>query len=130
MKLIIAGSRTLNVEWEFIDGLAQNHWNIFPEFWPTEVVCGGAKGIDEVGRGWAEYLKIPVKMFPADWDKYGKSAGYRRNEEMANYADALLAIWDGESSGTYHMINIMQNRKKPVYKVILNATGVHKEPKS
>ena len=44
--------------------------------------------------------------FPADWDKYGKAAGYKRNGEMARNADALIAFWDGKSRGTKHMIDL------------------------
>ena len=46
-----------------------------------------------------------MRVFPADWDKYGKRAGYLRNVQMAEYADALLAFWDGESRGTKNMID-------------------------
>lgn len=45
---------------------------------------------------------------PADWDLYGKSAGFKRNVQMAEYADALVAFWDGASSGTKHMIETAQ----------------------
>jgi alkanesulfonate monooxygenase SsuD/methylene tetrahydromethanopterin reductase-like flavin-dependent oxidoreductase (luciferase family) len=67
------------------------------------------------GLKWAEQLGVKVARFPADWDTYGKRAGYLRNEQMAEYADALFAIWDGESKGTKHMIDIMLSKKKPVY---------------
>jgi len=74
--------------------------------WPiTEVVSGGAKGVDRLGELWAQKRNIPITRFPAEWNKYGKRAGYIRNKEMALYADALLAIWDGESKGTKHMID-------------------------
>lgn len=47
---------------------------------------------------------MPCSIFPADWDRYGKAAGYLRNTEMAKNADALVAFWDGMSLGTRHMI--------------------------
>ncbi|WP_417886662.1 hypothetical protein [Zunongwangia sp.] len=47
-----------------------------------------------------------IKQFPANWNKYGKSAGYRRNAEMAEYADALIAFWDGKSISTKHLIDL------------------------
>ena len=47
-----------------------------------------------------------LQSHPADWDKYGKSAGYRRNKEMAEVADACICFWDGQSKGTKHMIDI------------------------
>ena len=72
----------------------------------TEVVSGTAKGVDSLGEDYAESRGLPVKKFPADRDHLGKGAGYRRNEQMAEYADQLIAIWDGKSLGTKHMIDI------------------------
>jgi len=71
-----------------------------------EVVSGGAKGADFLGEMYANENELPLKIFPAEWDKYGKSAGYKRNEEMAQYAGACIAFWDGKSKGTEHMINL------------------------
>ncbi len=84
-----------------------------------EIVCGMAKGIDLSGKRCAEYIGIPIKEFPADWGKHGKAAGHIRNTEMANYADALLLIWDGESRGSANMKYQMNQLGKPVYEVIL-----------
>lgn len=75
-----------------------------------EIVSGTANGVDKLGENWAMYRRIPVKKFPANWNMYGKSAGYRRNLEMAGYADALVAVWDGESKGTKHMIDIARDK--------------------
>jgi Protein of unknown function (DUF2493). len=73
--------------------------------WPVdEVVSGTARGADTAGEAWAEHHGVPVERFPADWDEHGKSAGPIRNQEMADYADAVVAIWDGKSSGTHNMI--------------------------
>jgi len=84
-----------------------------------EVVSGTADGADEAGELWAEENDVPVERFPADWNnidhpdaivregKYGKydaRAGHRRNQQMAEYGDQLIAIWDGKSSGTESMI--------------------------
>ena len=69
----------------------------------SSVICGVAKGADLLGKRFAEENNIPIKEFPADWDTFGKSAGYRRNVDMANYADACFLFWDGESKGTEHM---------------------------
>jgi hypothetical protein len=70
----------------------------------TEVVSGGAAGVDRLGEEWARKHKISVKRFPADWKKHGKAAGPIRNKAMAEYADALIAIWDGQSKGTWNMM--------------------------
>ena len=68
------------------------------------VICGLARGADTLGNRYAEERGHTVQYFPADWKKYGRSAGYIRNAEMAQNADALAAFWDGKSLGTRHMI--------------------------
>jgi len=83
----------------------------FP-FTISEVVSGGAAGVDHIGEKWAIKNKIPIKFFIPEWKKFGKKAGPLRNIQMADYADALVAIWDGESRGTWHMINEMKKRNK------------------
>jgi hypothetical protein len=70
--------------------------------------------VDTVGERWAEGRNQKLTRFPANWDKYRKAAGIIRNEEMAAYADGLIAFWDGESRGTKHMIDTMRKLKKPV----------------
>jgi hypothetical protein len=81
----------------------------------TEVVSGMARGVDTLGIDWAVENWLPWKEFYADWKHYGKSAGYKRNEEMAIYADALVAIWDGKSKGTKHMIDLANKHGLIVY---------------
>lgn len=111
MKTIIAGSRTITSR-KLIDAVMMNYPSPI-----TEVVCGTAKGVDTLGEEWAHSRDIPVKYFPADWDKYGKKAGPLRNKEMAEYADAAVIIWDGQSRGTKNMINIMTKMNKPMWLV-------------
>ena len=92
-------------------GINATYWHF------EEVVCGLAKGADIWGRNWALSNGIPIKDFPADWEKYGKAAGVIRNKQMADYADAAIVfIWDG-SRGSQNMINTMQKLGKPVYVV-------------
>lgn len=110
MKVIIAGSRTFHdfpALMGFMSVLSQE-WDI------KEVVSGGAKGADALGEEFAFVKNIPVKIFPADWSK-GKQAGVLRNIEMGNYADGLIAFWDGTSPGTKHMIKYMCSINKPVH---------------
>lgn len=117
MKTIIAGSRSITDPQVIVEAIKASGFDI------TEVVCGGARGVNTLGREWAvedEGKIIPVKMFLAEWDVFGKSAGYRRNAEMAAYADALIAVWDGESKGTHHMINLAL---KAGLKVYIHKTG-------
>lgn len=71
---------------------------------PSVVVSGAARGADTAGEEWAEANGIPVESMPASWNEHGKAAGAIRNAEMARNADALIALWDGESPGTRDMI--------------------------
>lgn len=109
MKVIIAGSRTITDY--------QDVWNAVKEsrFGFTEVVSGGASGVDQLGERWAHEHGVPVKRFIPQWVKYGRGAGPRRNEEMARYADALVAVWDGKSNGTKNMIDVAKHYKLKVY---------------
>ena len=102
MRTIIAGSRNFT-DYERFKSIIN-----FCEYTKdiTEVVSGGAKGVDALGEKWAAENNIPVKIFKANWDEFGKSAGYKRNLEMADYAEALIAIRLNNSKGTTHMINI------------------------
>lgn len=69
-----------------------------------EIVCGMAQGADRLGERYAKENGYNVIYMPADWDIDGKAAGFKRNIRMAEYADALVAFWDGKSVGTKHMI--------------------------
>jgi YspA, cpYpsA-related SLOG family len=114
MKVIIAGSRSINN----FDAIEQATSNC--QFEITEVVSGGARGIDLLGEYWARKNQIPIKRFDADWNNLGRSAGYTRNVLMSDYADALIAIWDGQSRGTKHMIQRMKIKGKLVYVFEIN----------
>ena len=83
----------------------------------VEIVSGGARGDDRLGERYARDRGLKLKKFPADWETHGKSAGMIRNKEMAEYADVLVAFWDGQSKGTKNMIDSMDKLGKP-YRVI------------
>jgi hypothetical protein len=121
MKLIIAGCRKFKdvSQMRHILEANINKWEL------KEVVCGGAEGVDTIAAGWAQSYKVPVTYFLAEWKKYGRSAGPIRNKKMAEYADQLLAIWDGSSKGTKNMIEEMSKLNKPV-KIILWAPDIKK----
>lgn len=102
MKIIIAGSRTIT-EFGYIENTVNQIIQDY-DYNDIEIVSGNAKGVDKLGEEFATKYKYKLKLFPADWSK-GKSAGYKRNVEMAKYADMLIAFWDGESKGTKHMID-------------------------
>jgi hypothetical protein len=107
-KLIIAGSRSFN-NFKLIRSVLDGEVDII-----EEVVCGEAQGADSYGKAWARYHNIPVKSFPADWSHDGSAAGYIRNHKMGDYADELIAFWDGTSPGTKEMIEYMRSLGKPV----------------
>ena len=105
-KVIIAGGRDFN-DYKLLkqkaDFILQNQTEI-------EIVSGAARGADKLGERYAKEKGYSISSHPADWDKYGKSAGYIRNKEMAEYADALIAFWDGKSKGTKHMIDLAEKQ--------------------
>lgn len=108
LKVIVAGSRTVKAFWAVRDAIAAAGFEI------GELVSGGASGPDKTGEVWAMERGIPVRRFPAEW-RHGPKAGPMRNRQMAVYADALIAIWDGASRGTANMIEEMQQQGKSVF---------------
>ena len=104
-KLIIAGSRTFT-DYQLLkrtlDKLLINKTDI-------EIVSGAARGADKLGERYAAEHGYKLTHFPADWSK-GKGAGFIRNNEMALYADALVAFWDGLSRGTAMMIELAKGK--------------------
>lgn len=111
IKLIIAGSRSITN----FDIIKETFQKTHGDRKIYEIVSGRAIGVDLLGEKLARKLGINIKKFPANWLKFGNNAGYIRNSEMAQYADELLAIWDGESKGTAHMIDLMKKNNKVVY---------------
>jgi hypothetical protein len=103
-RIIIAGGREFNdktLMCESINTLIEPM-----DISTIEFVSGKARGADTLGEQLGRANGIPIAEFPANWDKYGKSAGYRRNAEMAAYSTHLIAFWDGKSVGTKHMIDL------------------------
>lgn len=111
MRLVIYGSR--DVDPTIADITNKLNDNGISEEDIEEVVCGMARGADLAGKRWAEAFGIPVAEFPAEWDRYGKSAGYIRNRQMAKYATHGLGFWKGESRGTAHMTTLLVASGRP-----------------
>jgi predicted Rossmann fold nucleotide-binding protein DprA/Smf involved in DNA uptake len=78
------------------------------------VISGGARGVDSEAEQAARARGLAVEIFPADWRKYGRGAGMRRNREIIARADVVLAFWDGVSPGTQHSIQLAKMLGKPV----------------
>ncbi|RTL04179.1 DUF2493 domain-containing protein [Candidatus Dependentiae bacterium] len=105
MNLIIAGGRDFDDYYllcQSLDHLLKNTDRSM-----ITVFSGQAKGADYLGERWAKAQspRIPIRWFPANWDKHGKKAGILRNQEMLDAgATHLIAFWDGKSRGTNDMI--------------------------
>ncbi len=104
MKVIIAGGRNFT-QYQLLkfkcDAILKN-----VDKTDLQIVSGGAKGADELGERYARDRHILVKRFEADWDRDGKAAGPIRNRKMAEYADCLIAFWNGFGRGTKNMIDV------------------------
>ena len=113
MRTIIAGGRNIDYWPEVAAACAAASWPI------TKVIHGCAKGVDTLGEWYGEKNNIPVERFPAEWERLGRAAGPIRNEEMAQNADALIAVWDGKSKGTMNMIYLAYAYKLKVLQWIV-----------
>lgn len=114
MKTIIAGSRDFNYprNLELVtEAVEKCGWKEKI----TEIVSGCARGIDTAASIYANRNSIHLKKMPADWSSHSRRAGFDRNLSMAEYADALIAIWDKKSPGTKHMIDVARAKKLKVY---------------
>lgn len=109
MKTIIAGGRTITDYTLVLSALRES------EIIPTEIVSGMNAGVDTLAIQYAKENNLPLKEFWADWNTYKRAAGPIRNRQMAEYGDALVAIWDGESKGTKNMISEATKRGLRVY---------------
>jgi hypothetical protein len=117
MKLIIAGSHTFTDYQLLCQTLAPERHRI------TEVLHGGTRGADQLGFRWALKHHIRSRCFAADWARFGKSAGVRRNHHMAQAGDVLVAFHGNNSPGTAHMIACMQALGKPVVVIQVEAAA-------
>lgn len=108
MKLAIIGSRNLNVEIE--DYLTDD---------VTEIVSGGARGVDSCAALVASKRNVKLTEFKPDYSKYGRCAPLKRNDQIAEYADEALAFWDGTSKGTQYTVKAFQKLGKKVRIVIV-----------
>jgi len=109
-QVIIAGGR----DFRDYNRLKEKCDIIFSRKKPTAILSGMANGADSLGIRYAEERGFPVKKFPTHWDFFGKRAGMVRNQAMLREADALIAFWDGVSSGTGNMISIATNAGIPI----------------
>lgn len=113
-KLIVSGGRdfinTATMENHLLSLILETYKN-----YNVSILSGMARGADSIAVTLAQKHQLNLYKFPADWKVLGKSAGFQRNQHMADAADGLLAFWDGSSKGTGHMINCMKLSNKPIH---------------
>lgn len=122
MKVIIAGGREF-ADYELLKKVC-NHMLSKTDQSSITVVSGGARGVDKMGESYAKEHGIECIVMNAEWDKYGKSAGYLRNQAMANISTHLIAFWDGKSRGTKHMIDIAKKDGLTICAIDFNGASI------
>lgn len=108
MKLAVVGSRTFN-DYEMLCKYLNTIHSKEPI---TYIVSGGAKGADKLSEKWALENDIPTIIFYPDWEKFGRKAGFLRNNDIITEADKVLACWDGVSNGTKNSIELAKRQNK------------------
>jgi hypothetical protein len=108
MKLAIVGSRTFSNYAELVRCINLN----YDISQITDIISGGAKGADSLAEIFAKENNINLIVFKADWDKYGKRAGFIRNCDIIDACDSCIAFWDGHSAGTKHDIELCRKKGK------------------
>ena len=113
VRIVVAGSRKFHdyaLLKERLDHLTKDLAT------PPLIISGTASGADRLGERYAAERGLECLRMPADWNTYGKSAGYRRNQDMARHATHVVCFWDGNEhrSGTFHMMNIAREAQLPL----------------
>jgi len=119
VKVLVSGSRDIEEKSVVYDAIINAPWR------PDEIVHGDASGVDKIADRYARMHSIDRDVHPIPewiWDKIGPKAGPMRNDYMVRQADALIAVWDGESSGTRDAMQQAESEGLPVYKVVCNET--------
>lgn len=109
MKLAIVGSRSFQDYALLIHSVTSFH----PINMLTLIVSGGAEGADSLAQRFAKEHGLPILIHYPNWEKWGKTAGFSRNESIVKDADKILVFWDGQSRGTQDTISRAQRLKKP-----------------
>lgn len=112
-RIVVAGCRNYNnynEAKEYIDFCISE----IKEKYTLIFVSGGCRGADSIGERYAKENGYEIERYPAEWDKYGKAAGPKRNEQMARAAGYIICFWDGKSKGTASMINYAKRYNKPI----------------
>ena len=119
LRLVVAGSRTFKNYYEakkILTSVLRNR-----SLSDVCIISGGAKGADAIGELFAKEFGCDLKIYPAEWDLYGKSAGHKRNEVMAKNSDATILFWDGHSKGSKSMHTLTLDYNHPLFVVYFDA---------
>lgn len=119
MKIAIVGSRSITVN---------NLGDYLPEN-TTEIVSGGAIGVDRSARNYAKTHNIKLKEFLPEYERYGRSAPLKRNLQIIDYADEVIAFWDGMSHGTRFVIENCKRKMCRLRFMLWQISNVANEPK-
>lgn len=119
--IIVCGSRDFD-DYNLLESVLTDELKKCPN---PQIISGGAKGADRLAILYAHRTRTPLHIFFADWEAYGKAAGFIRNTEMLDFAvdeglPEVIAFWDGRSKGTAHMIKIAKKKNVPVKTVMIN----------
>ena len=117
MKVAVVGSRDIKLD---------NLGDYLPDDL-TEIVSGGAKGVDTTAREYATEHGIKLTEFLPEYNRYKRGAPLKRNIQIAEYADKVLAFWDGKSRGTKFVIDYCKNSNIPVEVIVVNPTQIQAE---
>lgn len=112
-KICIAGSRSFN-DYKFLVFVLDKLLLNIKDRYEIVIISGTAKGADKLGEQYAEERNYKILRFPADWDLYGKKAGFIRNKEMAIICDTCVIFWDGKSPGSKLMHELCKKMNKAV----------------
>ena len=118
-RVIVAGSRRF-CNYEKLEQSLDKLLSAKEQTHQIEIISGAAQGPDTLGRAYAINKGHRISLMPAKWDEEGKSAGMKRNERMAAYADVAVVFYDGNSPGTTHMIKTMVSLGKPIRVILVD----------
>ena len=116
MKVAVIGSRSLRI----------NDMRFYIPSATTEIVSGGAKGVDKAAEDFARKKELKYTEFLPEYEKYARAAPLRRNEKIIDYADVVVALWNSKSKGTQYVINLCKQTDKPliVYHITEDEAGL------
>lgn len=121
MKILVCGSREFS-DYDYFSQRLDEYLSS-ADLSKIEIVSGGARGADSFAERYAQDRNLKFTKFPADWQQYGRAAGYVRNGEMAKYCsgpmNTTIAFWDGKSLGTKHMMRSALRERMTVVKILV-----------